>query len=62
MKKNIIFAICGIIIGIILTIVILKQNFPGMMLQTFKSNLGYRETVSMIEKKAVENGWAVAKI
>ena len=62
MKKNIIFAICGIIVGIILTVVILKQSFPGMMIQTFKSNLDYRGTVTMIEEKAVENGWAVAKI
>ena len=62
MKKNIIFAISGIIVGVILTIIILKQCFPGMMIQTFKSSLDYRETVSMIETQAVKNGWAVAKI
>ncbi|MDA3884108.1 MAG: DUF302 domain-containing protein [Candidatus Delongbacteria bacterium] len=62
MKKNIIYAISGIIVGVILTIVILKQSFPGMMIQTFESKLDYPETVRMIEKNAAENGWAVAKI
>ena len=56
MKKNIIFAVSGIILGVILTIVILKQSFPGMMIQTFKSSLDYTQTVRMIEKGAVENG------
>ena len=60
--KNILYIIIGFLAGIILTIVILKQNFPGMMLQTFKSKLDYNETVRMIEKGAVDNGWAVAKI
>ena len=62
MKKNIIFAIGGIIVGVILTIIILKQCFPDMMIQTFKSKLDYPETVRMIETQAVKNGWAVAKI
>lgn len=60
--KNILYIIIGFLAGIILTIVILKQSFPGMMIQTFKSKLDYPETVRMIETQAVKNGWAVAKI
>ena len=60
--KNILYIIIGFLAGIILTIVILKQSFPKMMIQTFESKLDYSQTVRMIEEKAVENGWAVAKI
>ncbi|NOR44145.1 MAG: DUF302 domain-containing protein [Candidatus Delongbacteria bacterium] len=60
--KSTILVIIGILLGAILTIVILKQSFPGMMIQTFKSKLDYAQTVRMIETQAVKNGWAVAKI
>ena len=60
--KKILYVVVGLLAGVVLTVVILKQCFPGMMIQTFKSNLDYRGTVTMIEEKAVENGWAVAKI
>jgi uncharacterized protein (DUF302 family) len=60
--KKLLYIIIGLVLGIILTFVMIMKSFPGMMIQTFKSNLDYSETVRMIEKKAVENGWAVAKI
>jgi uncharacterized protein (DUF302 family) len=60
--KKLLYIIIGMLVGIILTVVIMINCFPGMMIETFKSKLDYPETIRMIEKKAVENGWAVAKI
>jgi len=61
-RANYSLFIGGLILGIVITGFAVTFSMPKMMLNIHKSNLSFEETVSSIEKSAVERGWKVPKI
>ncbi len=60
--KSIGFLILGLFLGAVVTGVVAFQAAPGQMLAVQESKLGFEETVSSIEQRAVAAGWVVPKI
>jgi uncharacterized protein (DUF302 family) len=61
-RTNLSLFIAGLILGIVITGFTVTFSMPKMMLTIHKSKLGFEETVSTIEKSAIERGWKVHKI
>lgn len=62
MNKNIIQIAIGFIGGMIIMTIIFWLIMPGLMLNVYKSNLNFEETVAAINSAAINQGWKVPKI
>lgn len=62
MNKNIGLALIGFVCGMVLMGIVMWTVMPNMMLNIHKSRLSFEETVSAINKSALERGWKVPKI
>lgn len=61
MKKTFIF-ITGIALGFIVALALVVSLMPSMMIRTQVSPSGLDETVELLNKRAVEQGWVVSGI
>ena len=52
----------GLVLGLIIMVLMVKVMMPNMMFATFKSKLGFDETVSSLEESAKKNGWTIPEI
>ncbi len=50
----------GFAVGVLLTVVVGWSIMPGMMIVTEESRLNVEDTVALIEKAVVEQGWVVS--
>ncbi len=62
MKKEMLFGLGGVIIGVLLTLVMVYNLAPGMMLLEDESPYGFNETVSKLEASVKENGWEMPHV
>ncbi|MCD6588385.1 MAG: DUF302 domain-containing protein [Candidatus Fermentibacteraceae bacterium] len=59
MKKNIIFGVCGLVLGIILTGLFGFLSAPSAMINESESSMSFDETVEQIIANAEELDWKV---
>ena len=62
MKKNILYALIGLVVGIILTGVVMYKLAPGLMMLEDQSAYGFDETVAKFNQSVLDHGWKVSKI
>jgi uncharacterized protein (DUF302 family) len=62
MKTGIVLFLGGLVVGAIVMGVVMWMAMPGLMLNVNRSNLDFEETVSTIERAAVDQGWMVPKV
>lgn len=60
MEMALIGGAAGLLLGVILTLAVLRAAMPGMMITTHESRLGVGETVAELEKRIVDSGWSHA--
>ncbi|MFO7809945.1 MAG: DUF302 domain-containing protein [Candidatus Delongbacteria bacterium] len=60
--KNFLLVATGMAAGSILTVVVLINVFPSMMIETKESRYSLDKTVEMIDMNSIEQGWAVVKV
>jgi uncharacterized protein (DUF302 family) len=62
-KKNIVISgIIGLVVGVIVCAISVFVMMPSMMIVTEECSLSFDETVSVLKKNIVENGWVVSTI
>ncbi len=59
---TILLFIIGLVLGLIIMAFMVKVMMPNMMFATYKSKLGFDETVSYLEESAKKNGWTIPEI
>ncbi len=59
---TILLFIIGLVLGLIIMAFMVKVMMPNMMFATYKSKLGFDETVSSLEESAKKNGWTIPEI
>ncbi len=59
---TILLFIIGLVLGLIIMAFMVKVMMPRMMFATYKSKLGFDETVSSLEESAKKNGWTIPEI
>ncbi len=59
MKKEILFGLLGVIAGILVTLVILYSQAPGLMLLEDESPYGFDETVTKFVDSVEANEWEI---
>ena len=59
---TILLIIIGLVLGLVIMAFMVKVMMPKMMFATYKSKLGFDETVSSLEESAKNNGWTVPEI
>ncbi len=59
---TILLFIVGLVLGLISMAFMVKVMMPNMMFATYKSKLGFDETVSTLEDSAKKNGWTIPEI
>jgi uncharacterized protein (DUF302 family) len=59
---TILLFIIGLVLGLIIMAFLVKVMMPNMMFATYKSKLGFDETVSSLEESAKGNGWTIPEI
>ncbi len=62
MKKEILFGIVGVIVGVILTFTVIYNAAPGMMLLEDVSPFGFEETVAKFEHSVEANEWEIPHV
>ncbi len=62
MRKEILFGIGGLIIGILLTGLLAYKSAPGMMLKEAESNYGFQESVEVFTRTAEDMGWSIPTV
>ena len=62
MKKEYLFALTGLVIGIALTMFFAYKAAPGMMIKEAKSNYDFERSVEIFEKTALDMGWAIPTV
>jgi uncharacterized protein (DUF302 family) len=60
MKKELIFGIGGLAIGVVLAFFILFQSAPSMMMQEDESKYNFKKTTEIFEKEVKAAKWKVA--
>ncbi len=59
---TILLFIIGLVLGLIIMALMVKVMMPNMMFATYKSKLGFDETVSSLEESAKKLGWTIPEI
>ncbi|MHC4499646.1 MAG: DUF302 domain-containing protein [Planctomycetota bacterium] len=59
---TLISALLGVIIGAVLCAALIFAVVPSKMLVTRESEMGFDETVAVLEKAIIENGWVVSGV
>lgn len=54
--------VIGLVAGLAIALILVKFLMPRLMLTVQKSNLDLEQTVSQIEKRALDRGWKVPKV
>lgn len=62
MKKNLIFTFSGLIIGSLLTVLVMYNAAPGMMILEDESPYSFEETVAIFEKSVKDNNWKIPHV
>lgn len=62
MKKEIIFGIAGLVIGIFFTTLFAYKAAPGMMLKEAESQYDFSTSVEVFEQTALEMGWKIPTV
>ncbi len=62
MKREFIFAIAGLVIGIVLTSFMAYKSAPGMMLKEAESKYNFEQSVAVFEKTALDMGWKIPTV
>jgi len=57
MKNPLITGLIGLVAGIVLTIIIIMQVAPGMMLLEDRSKYGFEETVEKFKESVAKHNW-----
>ncbi len=58
-KKNVIFGVIGILVGIILTGIIMFSSAQSMMLKEEQLNMSFNEAAELLEKTTKDKGWKI---
>ena len=59
MKKEILFGLVGLVIGVLLTFAVVYKTAPGMMLLESESPYSFEDTVTKLETSVAANGWEI---
>ncbi len=62
MKKEFIFGIAGLVIGIVLTSFMAYKAAPGMMLKEAESKYNFEQSVAVFEQTALDMGWKIPTV
>ncbi|MFT4261408.1 MAG: DUF302 domain-containing protein [Candidatus Woesearchaeota archaeon] len=58
-KKNIIYMVSGLVIGLILFTFILILTAPSLMMNEYKSQYDFNQTVEVFEQRVSDAGWGI---
>lgn len=59
---TILLFIIGLVLGLTIMALVAKVMMPRVMFATYKSKLGFDETVSSLEESAKKNGWTIPEV
>ncbi|GEM_PF-191150 len=62
MKKEFVFGIAGLFIGILFTSLMAYKAAPGMMLKEAESQYGFNRSVEVFEQTALNMGWKIPTV
>lgn len=62
MKKEYLFGVIGLVIGIVLTGFLAYKAAPGMMLKEAQSKYDFEKSVEVFQQTALEMGWSIPTI
>jgi uncharacterized protein (DUF302 family) len=61
-STGIIWGVAGFIIGILITLILIWQLMPGMMIKEGRSPYDMEKTIAMVKQNAEELGWKIPKV
>lgn len=61
-KRNVLWCVTGLVIGILITAVLIAITAPGLMIEERRSPYDVATTVQTIVNNATNHGWKVSKI
>lgn len=61
-KQQILYALVGLIAGIVLTSLLAYKSAPGMMLKEAESNYNFERSVEVFEQTAKDMGWKIPTV
>ena len=62
MKKNLLFSVVGVIVGVLITVFVMYNMAPDLMMLEDVSPYNFEETVSKFEASVKEHGWTIPKV
>ena len=62
MKKEFLYAIAGLVVGILLTGLLSYKMAPGLMMKEAESRYTFTESVEKFEQKALSMGWRIPAV
>ncbi len=62
MKKEFLYGIAGLVLGILLTGFLSYKMAPGMMMKEAESRYNFAESVEKFEQKALSMGWRIPAV
>ncbi len=62
MKKEFVYGIAGLVVGILLTGMLAYKSAPGMMMKEAESKYNFAESVEKFEQAALSMGWRIPAV